>query len=53
MMSVMSLGALQSIRRARAPLLLLVTLCYGPGRLSLDHWLRRRFLAAAGDSAAA
>jgi len=25
--------------------LLLVTLCHGPGMLSLDHWLRRRWLA--------
>jgi putative oxidoreductase len=24
-------------------LLLLVTLCHGPGKLSLDHWLRTRF----------
>lgn len=34
-------------------LLLLVPLCHGAGKLSLDHWLRRRFLAARGDSAAA
>lgn len=34
-------------------MLLLVPLCYGPGRVSLDYWLRRRFLAARGDSAAA
>jgi putative oxidoreductase len=27
-------------------LLLLVTVMHGPGRLSLDHWLRRRFEAA-------
>lgn len=27
--------------------LLLVTLCHGPGALSLDHWLRRRWLPAA------
>jgi len=26
-------------------LLLLVTLCHGPGRLSLDHWLQRRLAA--------
>jgi len=26
--------------------LLLVTLCHGPGMLSLDHWIRRRWLAA-------
>ena len=32
-------------------LLLLVTLCHGPGRLSLDYWLRKRFLASSGDSA--
>jgi putative oxidoreductase len=25
--------------------LLLVTLCHGPGRISLDHWLKRRWLA--------
>jgi len=25
--------------------LLLVTLCHGPGMLSVDHWLRRRWLA--------
>ena len=24
-------------------LLLLVTLCHGPGKLSADHWIRRRF----------
>jgi len=24
-------------------LLLLVTLCHGPGKLSLDHWIRSRF----------
>ena len=24
-------------------LLLLVTLCHGPGRLSADDWIRRRF----------
>lgn len=34
-------------------LLLLVTLCHGPGRLSLDYWLRNRFFAARGDSAIA
>jgi putative oxidoreductase len=28
-------------------LLLLVTLCHGPGKLSADHWLRRRWLAPA------
>lgn len=28
-------------------LLLLVTLCHGPGKLSLDHWLGRRWLARA------
>jgi putative oxidoreductase len=27
-------------------LLLLVPLCYGPGRLSLDHWIARRGLLA-------
>lgn len=26
-------------------MLLLVTLCHGPGMLSLDHWIRRRWLA--------
>ena len=26
--------------------LLLVTLCHGPGNLSADHWIRRRWLAA-------
>lgn len=25
-------------------LLLLVTLCHGPGKLSFDHWIRRRYL---------
>jgi len=25
-------------------LLLLVTLCHGPGKISVDHWIRRRFL---------
>lgn len=25
-------------------LLLLVTLCHGPGKISLDHWIRRRYL---------
>jgi putative oxidoreductase len=28
-------------------LLLLVTVCHGPGKLSLDHWLGRRWLARA------
>lgn len=28
-------------------LLLLVTLCHGPGLLSLDHWIRRRYFPAA------
>ena len=28
-------------------LLLLVTLCHGPGTLSLDYWLRKRFMARA------
>jgi len=27
--------------------LLLVTLCHGPGVLSLDHWIRRRYFPAA------
>jgi putative oxidoreductase len=27
-------------------LLLLVTLCHGPGKLSMDHWIRRRLAAA-------
>jgi putative oxidoreductase len=27
--------------------LLLVTLCHGPGLLSLDHWIRRRYRPAA------
>jgi putative oxidoreductase len=27
-------------------LLLLVTLCHGPGLLSIDHWIRRRYLPA-------
>jgi putative oxidoreductase len=27
-------------------MLLLVPLCHGPGRLSVDHWLRRRWAAA-------
>lgn len=27
--------------------LLLVTLCHGPGVLSLDHWIRRRCFPAA------
>ena len=26
-------------------LLLLVTLCHGPGKIALDHWIRRRWLA--------
>lgn len=26
-------------------LLLLVTVCHGPGGLSVDHWIRRRYLA--------
>ena len=34
-------------------MLLLVTLCHGPGKLSLDYWVRRRFLAARGDSSVA
>ena len=25
-------------------LLLLVTLCHGPGKISFDHWIRRRYL---------
>jgi putative oxidoreductase len=25
-------------------LLLLVTLCHGPGKIALDHWIRRRWL---------
>jgi putative oxidoreductase len=25
--------------------LLLVTLCHGPGRISVDHWIRRRWFA--------
>lgn len=25
-------------------ILLLVTLCHGPGRISFDHWIRRRYL---------
>jgi putative oxidoreductase len=28
-------------------LLLLVTLCHGPGLLSVDHWFRRRYFPAA------
>lgn len=28
-------------------LLLLVTLCHGPGLLSLDHWIRRRYFPGA------
>jgi putative oxidoreductase len=30
-------------------LLLLVTICRGPGKLSVDHWIRRRFRHA-GDN---
>ncbi|MDH4324347.1 MAG: DoxX family protein [Betaproteobacteria bacterium] len=26
--------------------LLLVTLCHGPGMLSIDHWIRRRYVSA-------
>jgi len=32
-------------------LLLLVTLCHGPGKLSLDHWLWRRLFAPSLSSA--
>ena len=27
-------------------LMLLVLVCYGPGKLSIDHWLRRKYLGA-------
>lgn len=32
-------------------LLLLVTLCHGPGKLSLDHWIRARLAARSAPSA--